>query len=88
MSIPTNLVEGREQKTEAALARFLRISLASSSELDYHLRAAVDIGVLPVEDHASLDAQVVEVRMMLHGLIRRLELISANATPTRPVVGS
>ena len=88
MSIPTNIVEGGEQKTEGAFARFLRIALASSSELDYHLRTAMDIGVLPVEDHDALNAQVVEVRMMLHGLIRTLESSAANATPTGPVVGS
>ena len=73
MSIPTNIVEGREQKTEAAFGRFLRIALGSSSELEYHLRAAMDIGALSVKDHESLAAQVVEVKMMLHGLIRRLE---------------
>jgi four helix bundle protein len=78
MSIPTNIVEGREQKTEAAFGRFLRIALASSSELDYHLRAAMDIGALAAKDHAALAAQVVEVRMMLHGLIRRLESEVAN----------
>jgi four helix bundle protein len=44
MSIPTNIVEGREQKTEASFARYLRIALGSTSELEYHLRAALDIG--------------------------------------------
>ena len=34
MSIPANIVEGREQKTDAAFARFLRIALASTSELE------------------------------------------------------
>ncbi|MDQ3698710.1 MAG: four helix bundle protein [Gemmatimonadota bacterium] len=43
MSIPANIVEGREQKTEAAFARFLRIALGSASELEYHLLAARDI---------------------------------------------
>ncbi|MDP9202499.1 MAG: four helix bundle protein, partial [Gemmatimonadota bacterium] len=43
MSIPANIVEGREQKTEPAFARFLRIALASTSELEYHLTAARDI---------------------------------------------
>ena len=86
MSIPTNIVEGREQKSEAAFARFLRIALGSSSELEYHLRAAMDIGALSVEAHDALAAQVVEVKMMLHGLIRRLESEAAQAKPRgRPV---
>ena len=86
MSIPTNIVEGREQKTEAAFARFLRIALGSSSELEYHLRAATDIGALGVDDHKALATQVAEVRMMLHGLIRRLESEIPDSQPRgRPV---
>ena len=87
MSIPANIVEGREQKTDAAFARFLRIALASTSELDYHLTAARDIGALPKSEYLSLSSQIVEVRMMLHGLIRRLEprpTRSVTATPTVP----
>jgi four helix bundle protein len=73
MSIPANIVEGREQKTDAGFARFLRIALASTSELEYHLTAARDIEVISKGDYLSLSSQVVEVRMMLHGLLRRLE---------------
>ncbi|HET6760461.1 MAG TPA: four helix bundle protein, partial [Gemmatimonadaceae bacterium] len=77
--------EGREQKTEAGFARFLRIALASNSELEYHLMAARDIGALPKSEYLSLSSQIVEVRMMLHGLIRRLAsgpAESESATPT------
>ncbi len=73
MSVPTNIVEGREQKSEAGFARFLRISLASLSELDYHLLAGRDIGAITTSDYRSLSSQVEEVRMMLHGLARTLE---------------
>lgn len=73
MSIPANIVEGREQKTDSAFARFLRIALASASELEYHLTAARDIQAISKGDYLSLSSQVVEVRMMLYGLIRRLE---------------
>lgn len=73
MSIPTNIVEGREQRGDAAFARFLRISLASATELEYHLLAARDIGAISASDHLSLAGQADEVRKMLHGLIRRLE---------------
>jgi len=73
MSVPTNIVEGREQKTESGFVRFLRIALASVSELEYHLLAGRDIGAVSVSDHLSLSSQLIEVRMMLHGLIRSLE---------------
>ena len=73
MSVPTNIVEGREQRSEAGFARFLRISLASLSELDYHLLAGRDIGAIATRDHRLLTSEVEEVRMMLHGLVRTLE---------------
>jgi len=73
LSIPANIVEGREQKTDAGFARFLRIALGSASELEYHLTAAHDIQAISTRDYQRLSSQVVEVRRMLHRLIRRLE---------------
>jgi four helix bundle protein len=73
MSIPANIVEGREQKSEAAFGRFLRIALSSTSELEYHLMAARDIRAISKGEYLSLSTQVVAVRMMLHGLLRRLD---------------
>jgi four helix bundle protein len=74
LSIPANIVEGREQKTDAGFARFLRIALGSASELEYHLTAAHDIQAISTKsEYQALSSQVVEVRRMLHGLIRRLE---------------
>jgi four helix bundle protein len=73
LSIPANIVEGREQKTDAGFARFLRIALGSASELEYHLTAARDIHAISTSEYQPLSSQVVEVRRMLHGLIRRLE---------------
>jgi four helix bundle protein len=86
LSIPANIVEGREQKTDAGFARFLRIALGSTSELDYHVKAAHDIKAISTSDYTSLSSQVVEVRMMLHGLIRRLEAGTKTPEPaTRKV---
>lgn len=73
MSVPANIVEGRSQKGDAAFARYLRISIGSTAELEYHLLIARDIGVISKTEHLSLHAEVTEVRMMLHGLIRNLE---------------
>ena len=72
-SIPSNIVEGREQKTDPAFARYLRFSISSASELEYHLLEAKEMHVVGDGEYLSLSSQVVEVRMMLHGLIRRLE---------------
>ena len=72
-SIPTNIVEGREQKTDAEFARYLRYALASTSELEYHAISGHDIGVISREDFLNLSAQAQTVRMMLFGLLKRLE---------------
>lgn len=81
LSIPANIVEGREQKTEAAFGRYLRIALASASELEYHQRAAHDLQLISKADFTSLSAQVADVRMMLHGLLRRLDEQPKNPKP-------
>lgn len=86
MSVPTNIVEGRSQEKEAAFVRFLRISLASINELEYHLLAARDIGAISMSAHRSLADQVEEVRMMLHGLIRQLECSRDRASRVLPKV--
>lgn len=82
LSIPANIVEGREQKTDAGFARFLRIALGSTSELEYHLTAARDIRAISNSVFLSLASQVAEVRMMLHGLIRRLEATKSVPAPS------
>ena len=72
MSIPANIVEGRRQNNEREFARFLRYSLNSTYELEYHVILARDIGVIPDADAISLIAEGVEVRKMLHGLLKKL----------------
>ncbi len=71
-SIPTNIVEGRRQKTHKQFARFLWIALNSATELEYHLAAARDIEAISSEDAATLEHATVEVRRMIYGLLRAL----------------
>lgn len=73
LSVPANIVEGREQPSEAGFARFLRIALGSTSELEYHLIAARDIRAMPESEYLPLSHQVIEVRMMIHALLRSLK---------------
>lgn len=72
MSIPANIVEGRRQESEREFARFLRIALNSAFELEYHVMLARDIGAMTDDDSDSLLREDIEVRKMLHGLIKRL----------------
>jgi four helix bundle protein len=87
MSIPANIVEGRSQSSERDFARFLRYALNSASELEYHLTLARDIKLLPNKDYTPLSVQVVEVRKMLHGLLKSLST-GTTTNKERPVVQS
>ena len=73
MSIPTNVVEGNGQESAQQFARFVRFSLNSTSELEYHLIVARDARVITATDFDSLCSQTVEVRKMLYGLLRHLD---------------
>jgi four helix bundle protein len=79
MSIPTNIVEGSGQQSRKDFSRFIRFALNSTSELEYHLTVARDIEAIQATDFESLSAQTIEVRKMLHGLLRRV----TSSTQTR-----
>src|SRR2546423_15492032 len=53
LSIPTNIVEGPEQKTDAEFARYLRYALASTSDPEYHANAAPDIGAITTPEFVA-----------------------------------
>ncbi|SRR6266404_7823967 len=72
-SVATNIVEGAGEQTNANFSRFVRISINSTNELEYHLIVATDRKVISPTDSLTLKSQVVEVRMMLYGLRRYLD---------------
>jgi four helix bundle protein len=72
MSVPTNIVEGRAQKSEADFCRFLRYAVASLDEVEYHLIVARDLEAMSGEDFRSLTAQLLVLRKQIHALIKKL----------------
>lgn len=72
MSVPTNIVEGRNQRSERGFIRFLRYAVGSLSELEYHLLVGHEIGAVSNADYLSLRSEVITVRKMTHALINRL----------------
>lgn len=62
MSIPTNIAEGCGRATDADFARFLHISFASASEVEYLLLLAHDLGHIKSEIYQPLEADVQEVK--------------------------
>jgi four helix bundle protein len=86
MSIPTNIVEGTGQKSGMAFARFITISLNSTTELEYHLIVARDMRAITASDFESLSSQAIEVRKMLYGLRNRVLVLPR--TPRKQVPAS
>lgn len=85
MSVPTNIVEGSGQRSSADYARFLRFSINSASELEYHLIAARDLRALREQQVAKVIEQLIEVRRMLYGLVRYLDSRpKASSKSTKP----
>jgi four helix bundle protein len=82
-SIPTNIVEGRGQRSDREFSRFLRIAVNSGSELHYHLIVAHDRKLISDREFVSLRDQTTQVRKMLHGLLKRVSAPSPVIEPRK-----
>ena len=72
LSIPANIAEGCSRSSDADFAKFLQIAIGSASELEYHLEFAAELGLLDRAESESRQAEVVEVRRMLIGLLKKI----------------
>jgi len=72
LSIPTNIVEGRGQKSAKEQMKFIGYAINSASELEHHLLVVRDLRKISDSDFRSSRGQLVEVRKMLHGLLNYL----------------
>lgn len=72
MSVPTNIVEGSAHASPHEYARFLQYALASVSEVEGHAQLARDLELMSEQDFTAFLARVVDVRKMLHGLMKRI----------------
>jgi len=73
MSIGANLAEGCGRQTTPELARFVRISMGSASELDYHLLLAHDFEFFQTDVYQKLCHELTRIRKMLASLLATLE---------------
>jgi four helix bundle protein len=71
MSVPRNIIEGNEHESPRERKRFFSYALASVSEAEGHMQTALDLEMIGVGDFDRLVAQVVDVRKMLYGLLKR-----------------
>lgn len=72
-SIGANLAEGCGRQSNPEFARFVRISMGSASELDYHLLLSRDPGFLRAEDYQGASKSLTEIRKMLASLLSTVE---------------
>ncbi len=72
MSVPTNIVEGRSQKSERDFGRYLGYAIGSLSELEYHLLIGRDTKAINDTDYLSLRSELIQIRKMTYTLIKRI----------------
>ena len=72
MSVVANIVEGSAHSSPREFARFLSYAIASVSEAEGHAQLGCDMGMISRSDLEVLIQKVIDVRMMLHGLRKRL----------------
>jgi four helix bundle protein len=81
-SIPANIAEESGRNGDVEFSRFVRISLGSATELEYHLLLSRDIGLLTASKYEELSGEVLRVRSMLARLNKVLR------QPHRPATKS
>jgi len=74
-SIGANLAEGCGRQTDNEMARFVRISLGSASELDYHLLLSRDLGLLNNESYEYSAKELTRIRKMLRSFLSAIERV-------------
>jgi four helix bundle protein len=79
-SIPANIAEGCGRESNRDLAKFLQIAVASASELEYHLLFCADASLVSRAEFDKRHGEVVQVRRMLIGLLKKVR-----AAPSRPI---
>jgi four helix bundle protein len=71
-AIATNLAEGCG-RAQADFARSLQIAFGSACEVEYQLLLSRDLGLIATEEHDSLVANLLDIKRMLNGLLKRLQ---------------
>jgi four helix bundle protein len=80
MSIGATIAEGAAKASRREFARYLEMAAGSAGEVQHHVIAAGDLGLIGAPVAARLLERVIEVRRMLYGL-RRVVLESGDDGP-------
>lgn len=83
-SIVDNIVEGCGAASRLEFARYLDISIKSTSEVDYQLEFARDVRVISHDVWKPLAKEIIELRKMLSALRRSILDAAARAKAVDP----
>lgn len=83
-SVSNNIVEGNAHQSTREFIRFLGYSVTSAWEAEGQLQQAVDLGMIRAVEYARLQTQVIDVRRMLYGLIKKLKDKPPNDDGSKP----
>jgi four helix bundle protein len=83
-SIVDNIVEGCGAASRLEFARYVDISIKSTSEVDYQLELARDLGVMSPDAWKPLAKEVIEIRKMLSALRRTILAAAVRDKSLRP----
>jgi len=71
-SVPANIAEGCGHDSDKEFSRYLQMAAASTSELQYQLILAYDLGYLKENQYAELSSVIEELKKMLSTFIKRV----------------
>jgi four helix bundle protein len=72
VSIPSNIAEGQARQHTGEFRQFLHVALGSLAEVDTQLVIAKELSYLPQVDLISAEKLTLELRKMIHSLIKKL----------------
>ncbi len=86
-SIATNLAEGCG-RAQGEFGRFVQIAFGSACEVEYQLLLSRDLELIAAEQYDGLVANVLEVKRMLNGLLKRVQRDGRALAPAEQVTVS
>ena len=72
IDIPAYIAEGSAKPNDPEFARCLSVALGFANRLEYYALMARDLKFLSEEMHAIYEKELIEVKKMIGGFIRRL----------------
>lgn len=71
VSIPSNIAEGHDRRSNKEFTYFLKVSFASSSELETQLIIALRLKLITQKQYDELTEQIIYIRKMLSSLLSK-----------------